>query len=74
MGGVIPGVLALVALRCFRGFAAMALRLVGLLVVVTGGADAATLCSVTTLCSLGSSPPVATLYGGCRFILNVASN
>ena len=74
MGGVIPRVLALVAVWCFRGFAAMALGLVGSLVVVTGGADVATFYSVATLCLLGSSPSVATLRGSCRSISIVVSN
>ena len=73
MGGVIPGVLALVALRCVHGFAAMIHGLVGLVVVVTGDAGVATLDSVATLYSLGSPHSVDTLCGGCRSILVVAS-
>ena len=72
MLGVIPGVLALVFLRCVRGFVAMTRELVGLVVVVTGGASVAT--SVATLCSLGLPPSVATLCGGCRSISIVASD
>ena len=72
MWGVIPGVLALVFLRCVRGFVAMTRELVGLVVVVTGGGAVAT--SVATLCSLGSSPSVAILFGGCRSISIVAIN
>ena len=48
MLGVIPGVLALVFLRCVRGFVAMTRELVGLVVVVTDGANVATLYSVAT--------------------------
>ena len=48
--------------------------LVGLVMVVTGGADVVTPCSVTTLCLLGSSPSMATLYGGCRSISIIASD
>ena len=71
MSGVVPGVLALVFLRCVRGFTAMTRELVGLVVVVTGGAAVAI--SVATLCSLGSPPSVTTLCGGCRSISIVAS-
>ena len=48
MSGVIPGVLAPVTLRCVRGFVAMTYGLVGLVVVVTDGANVATLYSVAT--------------------------
>ena len=72
MWGLIPGVYALVFLRCVRGFVAMTCELVGVVVVVTGGAAVAI--SVTTLCSLGSPPCVATICGGCRSISIVASD
>ena len=72
MWGVILGVLALVFLRCVRGFAAMMCKLVGLIVVVTGGAAVAI--SVATLCSLGSPPSLATHCGGCRSISIVTSD
>ena len=74
IGGVIPRVLALMALRCVRGFDAMTQVLVGLVVVVTVGKNVATLCYVATLYLLGLSLSMATLCGGCRSILIVASN
>ena len=74
MFGLIPGVLARVAQKFARGLVAMPCGLVGLVVVVTGTTDMATHCVVATLCSLASSPSVATICGGCRSISIVASD
>ena len=68
IGAVIPGVLALVVRRCVRGFVARTRGLVGLVVVVIGGAAAA------TLYWLGSFPSAVTLCGGCICISIDASD
>jgi hypothetical protein len=46
--------------------------LVELVVVVTGGANVTTLCSMATFFLLGSPPSVTTLCGGCRSISIIA--
>ena len=69
-----PGMSSLVACRCVRGFVVVTHILVVLVVVVTGGADVATLCSVATLYWLVSPPSVTALCSGYKSLSIVASN
>ena len=65
---MVPGMLATVAQRCVCDFVAITCGLVGLVVVLMGGA------TTTTLFWLGSVPSVATLCGGCMSTSKVAND